>query len=401
MMRYEWKKIFERKLNVTAMALGYILIGICVFFYITQSSFYVEETDSYAEGMEAIRLEQARDDGQTELITEEYVAKLIEKIQSYRMDLESDEAYLEVIRPLGNIFYVVSRNYTDMGEELIDHNALMKVDPAKGAGFYEQRMKKITDYLNTDFSYGNYTEAEKAYWIGKASKTNLPFRWGGKGVMTSVRDIVLAGFYLWFVVVVCVSSVFASEYESGAAALLLTTKYGKNRMIWSKIIVAVLFTAGYLTGGMLIGVAAFGLLLGFPGADLPIQLWDSVIPYNLTIGQACLGALVLNVFIGIVIVLALLCCSANLRSSLATLVIGMAVIIAPAFFRMSRTNGLWNHINYLFPVRVMDLQEVLGSYVSYAAGSLVIPYLGMVVIVYTVIGVMSLSLVRRGFLRMK
>lgn len=401
MMRYEWKKIFERKLNVAAMALGYFLIGVCVFFYITQTSFYDEETGSYLEGIEAIRLRQARDEGQTDRITEEYITKLIEKIQSYQMDLESDEAYTQVIRPLGDIFYFVSQNYTDMRSDRIDCNALMKVDLSQGSGFYEQRMKKIRDFLNTDFSYGNYTEAEKSYWIRKAEATALPFRWGSMGVMDSVWYIVLAGFYLWFAVVVCVSPVFASEYESGAASLLLTAKYGKSRMIWSKIIVAALFTAGYLTGGMLLGVTAFGLLLGFPGADLPVQLWNSVIPYNLTVGQACLGALVLNVFIGTVIALMLLCCSASLRSSLATLVIGMAVIIAPAFFGMSKKSGLWNHINYLFPVRVMDLQEALGSYVSYAAGSLVIPYIGMVVIVYTVIGVVSLGLVKRGFLKMK
>lgn len=42
MMRFEWKKIFERRLNVAAMLLGYLLIGVCVFNYITQESFYDE-----------------------------------------------------------------------------------------------------------------------------------------------------------------------------------------------------------------------------------------------------------------------------------------------------------------------------------------------------------------------
>ena len=116
MMRYEWKKIFERKLNVTAMLLGYLLIGIVVYSYISQETFYDPVADSYVEGIQAYRMDQERAKGQTDVITEEYITELIGNIQSRGMDLESDEAYEEVIRPLGDMFYFVSKNYTDMVE---------------------------------------------------------------------------------------------------------------------------------------------------------------------------------------------------------------------------------------------------------------------------------------------
>ena len=399
MIWFEWKKIFERRLNVAAMLIGYLLIGICVYNYISQASFYDERTDSYIEGVAAYRLAQERAAKQTDVISEEYMTRLIGEIQSHGMDLESDEAYIEITRPLGDIFYFAAKNYTDMRENIINRNALNHVDLTEGAQFYENRMKKITDYLNMDFSYGNYKETEKAYWIRKAQQTVTPFRWGSESVMNSVFDTVAIGFYLWFVVIICASSVFSSEYESGAAALLLTTKYGKNRLAWAKIAVMVLFTVAYVSVGLLAGVGVIGLLLGFEGADLPIQLWNSVIPYNLTIGQVCLGSFAMVVLIGVVLVLILLCCSAQLRSSLATLVIGIALIIAPAFFPMSKESGLWNHINYLFPVRIVDLKAVLGSFVSYTVGDFVIPYVGMVVIVYSVIGVVALALTRKGFVK--
>lgn len=399
MMRYEWKKIFERRLNVIAMLLGYMLIGICVFSYFSQERFYDEKTDSYIEGIEAIRMEQARAEAQTDVITEEYVTKLISDIQSHDMDLGSDEAYVEVIRPLGDIFYFTAKNYTDMRENTIDESALGRLDLTDGARFYEHRMEKITDYLNCDFSYGNYTEAEKAYWIEKAENTNIPLRWGDKSVMSNLWELVFVGVYLLFVVVICTSSVFSAEYETGAAFLLLTTKYGKDKMIWSKIAVSMLFVVGYLTGGALLAVGSTALIIGLPGADLPVQLWNSVIPYNLTVGQACLGSLAMNLLIGITIALVLLYSSAGLRSSLATLVIGAAIIIAPAFFPMSKESGLWNHINYLFPVRAVNLEDIMGSYVSYTMGNVIIPYVGMVVIVYTVISVVALALVRRAFVK--
>lgn len=401
MMRYEWKKIFERRLNVISMLLGYMLIGICTFSYFTQERFYDEKTDSYIEGIEAIRMEQTRAEEQTDVITEEYMTKLISEIQSYDMDLESDEAYGEIIRPLGDIFYFAAKSYTDMRENHLDQNALNKLDLTDGARFYEHRMEKITDYLNCDFSYGNYTEAEKAYWIEKAESTNIPFRWGSKRVMDSLWELVFSGVYLLFVVVICTSSVFSAEYESGAAFLLLTTKYGKDKMIWSKIAVSMLFVVGYLTGGALLAAALAALIFGISGADLPVQLWNSVIPYNLTVGQACLGNVAIIVLIGITIALVLLCSSAGLRSSLATLVIGAAIIIAPAFFPMSKESGLWNHINYLFPVRACNLQVMLGSYVSYTVGNVILSYVGMVVIVYAMISVVALLLVRRVYVKMK
>lgn len=399
MMRYEWKKIFERKLNVTAMLLGYLLIGIVVYSYISQETFYDPVADSYVEGIQAYRMDQERAKGQTDVITEEYITELIGNIQSRGMDLESDEAYEEVIRPLGDMFYFVSKNYTDMGEEITDVNALGKVDLKDGAQFYEYRMKKITDFLNMDFSYGNYTEAEKAYWMEKAEHTNLPFRWGSKAVMSKVWEFTFLGFYLWFVVVICTSSVFSSEYESGAAYLLLTTKYGKDRLVWSKIWVSALFTVGYLTVGALLAIVPTALFLGLPDAELPVQLWDSVIPYNITIGQTCLCAFGLILLIGAAIAFTLLCCSAGLRSSMATLVIGTAVIIAPMFFPMSKESSLWNHINYLFPGRAFNLKEIMGSYVSYAAGNVVISYAAMVVIVYVVVCVAALLCIRKIFVK--
>ena len=386
---------------MTAMLLGYLLIGICVFSYITEERIYDEGTDTYLTGMEATLRAQDMAVEQTDVITEEYTAKLIGDVQRYEMDLETDEAYAEVIRPRQEVFYFMARHYTDMRDTMIDRNALMRVELSNGADFYGHRMEKIESYLNMDFSYGNYTEAEKAYWLGKAEEVRTPFQWGSKMVMSTIGDIIGIGFYLCFVIVICVSSVFSMEYESGAAFLLLTTKYGKTRMIWTKIAVAVIFAATYLSVGILTAVGMTGLFLGYPGAGLQIQLWDSVIPYNMTIAQVCTADFAILLLIGLTITFLLLVCSAGLRSSLATLVIGVTILIAPAFFPMSKESGLWNHINYLFPVRAIDLKKMLGAYISYPVGSVVFPYVVMLVIVYAAISVAALLSVRRAFVRMK
>ncbi|MDE7273567.1 MAG: hypothetical protein K2N95_10990 [Lachnospiraceae bacterium] len=399
MIRFEWKKLFERRLNAIAMVLGYVLIGICVSVWISGASFYDEATQTYIGGIDAVRRNQQHVESQTEILSEEYITQLVTEIQRYRLDLESDEAYEKIIRPMGDIFMVVAKNYTDMREKHIDRDALNEIDLTEGAHFYEQRMQKITDFLNMDFSFGNYKEMEKEYWIQKAEETAIPFRWGNRDIMYMLWDLAAPGFYLVFVIAICVSSVFSSEHESGAAYLLLTTKYGKNRLIWTKIGVSVLFAVGYLAVGILLGAGAIGVFLGFDGAGLPVQLWDSVIPYNLTAAQACVANFAVLILISVTLVLILLCCSAGLRSSLATLVIGFTILIAPGFFPMSKESGLWNHINYLFPIRVIDLKTMLGSYVSYPVGTHVISYVQMTVIVYIAISIVVMLSIKKVFLR--
>ncbi|MDE6221553.1 MAG: hypothetical protein K2G51_14215, partial [Lachnospiraceae bacterium] len=211
MIRFEWKKLFERRLNAIAMVLGYVLIGICVSVWISGASFYDEATQTYIEGIDAVRRNQQHVESQTEILSEEYITQLVTEIQRYGLDLESDEAYEKIIRPMGDIFMVVAKNYTDMREKHIDRDALNEIDLTEGAHFYEQRMQKITDFLNMDFSFGNYKEMEKKYWIQKAEETAIPFRWGNRDIMDMLWDLAAPGFYLVFVIAICVSSVFSSE----------------------------------------------------------------------------------------------------------------------------------------------------------------------------------------------
>lgn len=50
MMRYEWKKLFGSRLNVTAMVIGYLVIGVCIFNFIKNHTYYDEKTRDYVSG---------------------------------------------------------------------------------------------------------------------------------------------------------------------------------------------------------------------------------------------------------------------------------------------------------------------------------------------------------------
>lgn len=396
MIYYEFQKIFRRKFNVIVMLAGYILMLVCAVNYVRQESFYDAETDSYVHGIQAYRMNEKENSELADYLTEDYLTGLIKGIQEKNMDLESDEAYMQVIRPMTDLLHVICRNYMDMSED-VDWNKLNEIPTEDGVHFYERRVEKVEEFLNMDFSYGNYSEAEKTFWLKKESEVETPFRWGDKTVMNNVWYTIEVAFYLLFVIAVCISPVFASEYESGASALLLTTKYGKTKLIYAKILAAILFSLVYMVIPIGMGVAILGISVGFHGADLPVQLWNTIIPYNWTIGETFVVSSAKILLITLAITLLTLLFSSRIKGSLSTLVIVFAILIGPAFLPMSKESGLWNHINYLFPVRVVNTKDVISTLNSYQFGTVVLSYLGMTVLVYFLIAIISFFGIGNGF----
>ena len=114
MLRFELMKIFKNKLNMTAMVLGYLLIAVCIVSYISSEEVYDSRTDSYVKGLEAFSAGRNQAESQTDYITEEYVTEFIRELQASPLDLDSDEGYIEVVRPQGSMFYLIANSYADV-----------------------------------------------------------------------------------------------------------------------------------------------------------------------------------------------------------------------------------------------------------------------------------------------
>lgn len=397
MIGYEWKKIFSRRFNVLAMLAGYILALICTFNYVYQESYFDPQTEEYVNGIAAFEQQRHDEHMRTEVLSEEYVTTVVQEVQAKEIgDLESDEAYMDVLRPNYLMLNLISKNYTDMTDNT-DFNVLNQINAENGISFYERRTEKLSDYLNLDFSFGNYSEAEKEYWMEKEQSVQTPFAWGDFTIADKASDLISVMFYFLFVIGVCIAPVFASEYETGADALLLTTKYGKTRLILAKIAAAVLFCIGYTVPVIGLCAAVLGCTVGFSGMELPVQLWETTIPYGWSMGKAVLVGAALMLLVMLTFTLLTLMLSARCRSAMIALAIGVVVIIGPSFFPMSENYRIWNQINYLFPVRLISIKDILRAFNSYQFGSVILSYLGMIVIVYTVVSVLCLLAIRGGF----
>lgn len=393
---FELKKILERKLNVIAMLTGYIIIAIAAYVLVTQCSFYNEETGSWMYGIDAIRADEEKNRALTDYLTEEYLTGLVEDIQARNLDLNTDEGWVQVVRPIHDLFMVLRQNYEEVGAHG-DYDLINRISTEGGIRFYERRIEKVENYLNQDNFFMNFSEEEKDFWLAKLQKVDTPFRWGSYTGMDVVMTMIQLCFYLLFVIVVCISPVFASEYESGAAALLLTTKHGKGRLIGAKILASALFALLYMALGIFISVAILGGIIGFSGAELPIQLWGTVIPYNWSIGQTCLANVGLMLLLALSMALFTALLSSRGKGSLSSLVVMFVLMMTPAFLPGSSDSKLWNQILYLTPFRILALEKVMGTFNSYRIGPFVLSYLGMIVLVYACICVLSLLFTRGGF----
>ena len=182
-LKYEIKKIFCKKVNLIAMLVGYVIMAITVILPILNESNYVYQTDTSYQGIDAIQYQQEFAAKQAEYLTEEYLTEVLTQLQERRLDLESDEGFLTASDEMEELFTYLVNSYRPMLEQEFNANLLNELDLSQGAMFYEQRIRKISDFLNADFSYGDYTEAEKTYWLAKAEEVRTPFRWGDKTVV--------------------------------------------------------------------------------------------------------------------------------------------------------------------------------------------------------------------------
>ncbi|MDE7283583.1 MAG: ABC transporter permease [Lachnospiraceae bacterium] len=390
---FELKKIICKRVNQIAMFLGLLLMIFCNIAQIQGETF--RDGDKELSGVPAILKQEEIENSLTSELNEEF---LTDFLREYQRQMEgSPYGYdWEIIEPQRNLFSCISKNYADWNEQ-IDLENLIEINTEGGIGFYDRRMQKIETLLNAEYTYGNFSEAEKEYWMAKANAVDIPFQWGG----TNAWDIIWTGiellFYLFFVISICIAPVFSGEYQNRTDALLLTSKHGKSKVISAKILAAFTFSFIYISVCSLVNIGTSYSLLGIDGRSLPIQLWDTIIPYRMTVFNACIINLSVIFLISLFITAFSLLVSTLSKSPMIVLALDILLFFGTIFLPSSKSIGLWNKILYLLPLNCIDLKHVLRTYNSYQFGSLIISYLEMIFIVYITLTIICILFTGKGF----
>ena len=274
-----------------------------------------------------------------------------------------------------------------------------RVTPEMAADWYGGVAQLTQDALD-DGQGGmwEYSQAERAYWTAKQASVPTPLTYGYSG---GWDNIVNCGAFLVFAILaVCVTLApsFASEYQSGADAVVLATRRGRSALVVAKIVAALAYATVYF---VLCAAIIIGFSLAFYGADgfsLSIQSMALSSPYPLTAGQAVL------VTVGLMYVACLgfacltLALSSCTSSTLAVFLTDVVLVLLTSLVPSGGV-GILERVLALFPINFANFSMLFSALESYPLGPVVLDLIGMVLFVYGVLVLVATPVAAVSFRR--
>lgn len=386
---FEFKKIASRRMTIIAV-LGTVLLSI-LFFIFTVSIEMHTSYDSEAgrtiqelNGLSAIDFEREEMHELKGYLTKEYINKRKserEVIENNPANLETipqeeleqkknemkamgfSEEGIENIRPtrLKEDAYI---DEVDKYDFLRSHvgkieripNIITELESRNLEGINENRPGKYQGSVNGNLTDKEVNKLLKMYRKVNSTPTYYDYYFGWERLsrnLSFIFSIILSA-----LVVICLSPVFSQESSLRTDAIILTTRYGKNKLITAKLVSSFLFTTAFY---LLIAVIIFGLhaaMYGVSGYNSNIQLeflyYQS--PYNLTFLGLNVWVLALG-YIGLLFMAAITLFISSKGKSPFIVVVLSALILYIPMIDLSKISYLADKFISLFPVNIMNANE--------------------------------------------
>ena len=267
-----------------------------------------------------------------------------------------------------------------------------------GRDIQEARIARDQDKINRLLENGSLTKTQAEYWKALTSQKKPIYY----GYCEGWKQVFFAGNWaviIMMIVGIGIAPVFSGEYQSKCDSLLLCMKFGKGRLVLSKIIAAWLyatFVYWILTGGYTI---AYLCLYGTAGGQLPVELLVTPLStgYQLTMQRAVvfqqlLGYIYTLGFGGFALLL-----SSLLKNTYSVIVITLPLVLILSLLSPDQGGYVWSHALSLLPSQIVNF--TYDSYTAYDIAGRVFSWLsaGLLVngIAAIILTVGSYSLFRR------
>ena len=407
----EFKKIIKKRMNAIVIIVCLLLVG--VLFALPVYQYIILDTNgNQTSGSRAIELEKEYENTYAGKLTDNKISEDIAEYQALFNDpmnvskdstTESltDNAYFKYFFPYLDYWKLINGNYVAPNAYDSSFSAIKNMDIEDGTDFYAARDKKISTLLNSEYSDWNFSDNEKDFWLNRISSIETPYEYGyhaGWEMLLNCAELFIIGI---IGICICVSGTFSGEYQSGADSIILSSRYGKSKLITAKILAAFVYSLLIFTLFVLVGCGIQLVTFGTDGWDLPIQVLNSITPYSLTLLEATLieVATLYLILLGMVSVTLLL--SAKMKSSVPVLVINILIMMLPMFFGISETSGIWNRILVLLPYRAAQpvFSSDFYSYFGYPLGGLIFDIVTIRMLLYVVIAFLCMPFAKQTWKR--
>lgn len=297
----ERKRILGMK-NICIVTL--VLIFILLFLiYIILSDYKENNKQSLLQVYENIK--EDRKSTKTDLLTIDKVRDIKDKYKKvYKSKKLTDDDGNERKDVLNSelkedkyIFRTIVANYSPISE--YDPSHILDISNQQTNDFYKIRLDKI-EQLIEDESRSNNLEVppkEKTRILEDVSKMQKPLKYGyAEGY--EVAGSIIGPFTKIIIIIVgiIIAPLFSEDKQTKMNEIILSTKFGKNKLTFYRILTGLLATTIiYLTGVTIFSIITFSIF-GIQGGNLHIQggagYWFS--PYNITYLQQ----FIINIVIG-------------------------------------------------------------------------------------------------------
>ncbi len=143
----------------------------------------------------------------------------------------TNRAYFKYSFPYSDYWKLINENYIAHCANDSSFPAVVNMDLENGIDFYSARNEKNGTLLNQAYVDWNFSDSEKAFWLGRISSVTIPYEYGyhtGWEMLFSCLELFVIGM---IGICICVSGTFFGKYQSGADSIILSSRYGIHRIL--------------------------------------------------------------------------------------------------------------------------------------------------------------------------
>lgn len=261
---------------------------------------------------------------------------------------------------------------------------------SEGIDFYSLRTK----YIEEDATLIGYSDKEIAALLAKNEKLETPFYYDYyQGYVMFMIMMGTSAIFIILAITICIAPIFAEEYQRKTDSIILSTKYGKNKLLSAKIFTAVSFSFLFATVALIIAIIANFSVYSTIGGNVSWQMWKLASVYPITMLEAFV--IYCSIIICVAMFVSAITAFLSARtSSFATIIIVMLILFGAMLFD-AVPNSL-RIIRFMLPTKMLDPSYIFSNRLVEIFGFYIESYI-FIPIYCAIMMVILIPLARRGF----
>lgn len=229
-------------------------------------------------------------------------------------------------------------------------------------------------------------------------ETPLPYGWT-EGYSRFNQLVGFNGIFLGFAISICLAPLFAGEYTSRVDQLILTSKFGKSKVISAKLIMGFSFALISAIAINLILLLEIGMIYGLESWNLPVQSSYNAFLLSLPMNFLEMTAIVVMYQVAAICMVAavMIFCSQRMRSPFGVIIVATLLLFVPLLLGgVSPSNRLLYMLVHFLPTGINEGWGIFDDCLIPVGSGYYYIY-QVVPVIYLVLSAVSVILVYRGF----